>query len=182
MKLIGGDSSRSLGKALAIVDLILRLVAFVGALGSAIAMGTTNQTYLVVSQYYVRFRAEYDDLPSFTFFVVANGVVAAYLLLVALPIAIVHIIKKQETKKTRIILTALDTAMLTLLTAGAAAATSMVYLAHKGNPRTNWQAICPNFNSFCERISGSLIGSYIAMLMLIIIIILSALAISHHHH
>lgn len=66
MKLIGGESSRSVTRSLAIVDLVLRLVAFVGALGSAIAMGTTNETYLVVSQYYVRFRAEFDDLPSFT--------------------------------------------------------------------------------------------------------------------
>lgn len=48
--------------------------------------------------------------------------------------------------------------MLALLTAGASAAAAIVYLAHKGNVRANWFAICQQFDSFCERISGSLIG------------------------
>lgn len=52
-------------------------------------------------------------LPTLSFFVVANGVVAAYLLLVALPLAIVHLIKKHQNTKSRIILVALDTVSIT---------------------------------------------------------------------
>jgi uncharacterized protein (TIGR01569 family) len=69
-------------------------------------------------------------------------------------------------------------AMLALVTAGASAAAAIVYLAHKGNVRANWLAICQQFDSFCERISGSLIGSFGAMVMLILLILLSAIALA----
>ena len=68
--------------------------------------------------------------------------------------------------------------MLTLLTAGASAAAAIVYLAHKGNVRANWFAICQQFDSFCERISGSLIGSFAAMAMLVLLVLLSAAALA----
>ena len=67
--------------------------------------------------------------------------------------------------------------MLALVTAGASAAAAIVYLAHKGNVRANWLAICQQFDSFCERISGSLIGSFGAMVVLILLILLSAIAL-----
>lgn len=70
--------------------------------------------------------------------------------------------------------------ILGLLTAGASAAASIVYLAHKGNVKTNWFSICQQFNSFCERISGSLIGSFAAVIVLVMLILLSAVAISRH--
>ncbi|GJN27379.1 hypothetical protein PR202_gb15399 [Eleusine coracana subsp. coracana] len=72
-------------------------------------------------------------------------------------------------------------ASLTLLTASASAAAAIVYLAHKGNVRANWFAICQQFESFCERISGSLIGSFAAMVILIALISLSAFALARHH-
>ena len=71
--------------------------------------------------------------------------------------------------------------MLTLLTAGASAAAAIVYLAHKGNARANWFAICQQFDAFCERISGSLIGSFAAMVLLLMLILLSAFALARRH-
>ncbi|TVU14180.1 hypothetical protein EJB05_37627, partial [Eragrostis curvula] len=72
-------------------------------------------------------------------------------------------------------------ASLALLTAGSSAAAAIVYLAHKGNVRANWFAICQQFDSFCERISGSLIGSFAAMVILIALITLSAFALARRH-
>jgi len=71
--------------------------------------------------------------------------------------------------------------MLALVTAAASAAAGIVYLAHKGNARANWFAICQQFDSFCERISGSLIGSFAAMVLLIVLISLSAFALARRH-
>ncbi|KAH1161680.1 hypothetical protein GYH30_000531 [Glycine max] len=70
--------------------------------------------------------------------------------------------------------------MLGLVTASASAATSIVYIAHNGNTGANWFAICLQYNNFCERISGSLIGSYIAAALFIILIMLSVVAISRN--
>ncbi|PAN24970.1 hypothetical protein PAHAL_4G265800 [Panicum hallii] len=167
--------SRGVSKGLSVLDLILRFIAIIGTLASAIAMGTTNETLPFFTQF-IRFKAQYSDLPTLTFFVVANSIVCAYLIL-SLPLSIVHIIRSRA-KFSRLLLIFLDAAMLALVTAGASAAAAIVYLAHKGNVRANWLAICQQFDSFCERISGSLIGSFGAVVVLILLILLSAIALA----
>ncbi|KAJ9147595.1 hypothetical protein P3X46_029739 [Hevea brasiliensis] len=141
-------------------------------------MATTDET-LTFSTQFVRFRAEYDDLPTFTFFMVANVIVSGYLLL-SLPLSFFNIVRSRA-KNSRIILIIFDAAMMAFLTAGAAAAAAIVYLAHKGNARANWFAICQQFNSFCERISGSLIGSFVGIAAFILLILLSAVALSRRN-
>ncbi|KAM0983877.1 hypothetical protein ACFX2I_011288 [Malus domestica] len=137
-----------LRKLLSVLDFTLRVV---GTLASAIAMGTSRET-LPFAARSVRFRARYKDLPRLTFFVITNSIVCVYLVL-SLPVSIVHII-------------------------WTAAVNTIVYLAHYGNPSTNWFAFCQQFNSFCGRISGSLIGSFVAITVLVLLIIMSSAAIS----
>ncbi|XP_062153183.1 casparian strip membrane protein 3 isoform X2 [Alnus glutinosa] len=96
----------ALNRGVSILDFILRVVAIMGTLGSAIAMGTTNQTLPFVTQF-VRFRAEYSDLPMFTFFVVANSIVSAYLVL-SLSLSIFHILRS-SAETSRILLIFFDT-------------------------------------------------------------------------
>ncbi|CAN6280006.1 unnamed protein product [Urochloa humidicola] len=175
LEVAGGERSRAASRGLAVLDLILRLVAVIGTVGSAIAMGTTNQTLPFFTQF-LRFKAQYDDLPTLTFFVVVNSIVAAYLVLL-IPLSIVHIIRSRA-KYSRLVLVFSDAAMLALVTSAASAAAAIVYLAHKGNARANWFAICQQFDAFCERISGSLIGSFAAMALLLLLILLSAAALA----
>lgn len=54
-----------INRGLSIMDLVFRLVAIIGTLGSAISMGTTNETLPFFTQF-IRFKAQYDDLPTFT--------------------------------------------------------------------------------------------------------------------
>lgn len=70
--------------------------------------------------------------------------------------------------------------MLALLTAGASAAASIVYLAHNGNTSTNWLPVCQQYGDFCQGASGSLIGSFGAIVVLILVILLGAIALSRH--
>ncbi|KAM1821437.1 hypothetical protein TB2_023252 [Malus domestica] len=167
-------ASAGVNRGASILDFILRIVAFLGTLVSAIAMGTTQERLPFFTQF-LQFRAEYDDLPTFTFFVVANSIVCTYLVF-SLALSVFHIIRS-NAKKSRIILIFFDTAMLALLTAGAsAAAAAIVYLAHKA--KANWFAICQQFNAFCEHISGSLIGSFVGVVVFILLILLSVAALS----
>ncbi|XP_004304287.1 PREDICTED: casparian strip membrane protein 1 [Fragaria vesca subsp. vesca] len=172
---IGSAPRSGVNRGAAILDFILRIIAFLGTLASAIAMGTTRERLPFFTQF-LQFRAEYDDLPTFTFFVVANSIVCVYLMF-SLALSIFHILRS-HAKNSRIILIFFDTGMLALLTSGASAATAIVYLAHKGNAKANWFAICQQFNSFCERISGSLIGSFVAIVIFILLILMSAAALS----
>ncbi|KAK6129232.1 hypothetical protein DH2020_037062 [Rehmannia glutinosa] len=180
---LGAKDSGSVRKAgvhrgVAVLDFILRLVALIATLASAIAMGTTDESLPFFTQF-IRFRAKYNDLPTFTFFVVANSIVSAYLVL-SLALSIFHIIRS-GAQSSRVVLIFFDTGMLALLTAGASAAAAIVYLAHKGNTRTNWFAICQQFNSFCERISGSLIGSFGGIIVFILLILMSSVTLSRRH-
>lgn len=62
-----GSGSRPAGasRGAAVLDFILRLVGIVATLASAIAMGTTNESLPFFTQF-IRFRAKYSDLPTFT--------------------------------------------------------------------------------------------------------------------
>ena len=57
--------SRGVSKGLSVLDLILRFLAIIGTLASAIAMGTTNETLPFFTQF-IRFKAQYSDLPTLT--------------------------------------------------------------------------------------------------------------------
>ncbi|KAL7100922.1 hypothetical protein ACP275_08G024900 [Erythranthe tilingii] len=175
-----GEKNRKAGvnRGVAVVDFFLRIIAIIATLASAISMGTTDESLPFFTQF-IRFRAQYDDLPTFTFFVVANSIVSAYLVL-SLALSISHIIRS-GSRSSRVVLIIFDTAMLALLTSGASAAAAIVYLAHKGNTKTNWFAICQQFSSFCERTSGSLIGSFGAMVVFILLILMSAVTLSRRH-
>ncbi|KAH7515972.1 casparian strip membrane protein 1 [Ziziphus jujuba] len=166
---------RVINKGVSVIDFILRIVACFGTLGSAIAMGTARQTF-PFSTRFIRFKAVYSDLPMFSFFVIANAVVCGYLAL-SLPFSILHIITRAAVKS-RIVLATFDTAMMALLTAGASAAAAIASLAHNGNPSTNWFAICRQYRNFCERVSGSLIGSFVGITIFMLLIILALVAIS----
>lgn len=58
-------TSTRMNRGAAVVDFFLRIVAIIATLGSAIAMGTTNETLPFFTQF-TRFRAKYNDLPTFT--------------------------------------------------------------------------------------------------------------------
>lgn len=67
--------------------------------------------------------------------------------------------------------------MMAFTMAGAAAAAAIVYLAHTGNSRTNWFAICNQYTDFCQRVSGAVVGSLIAAVLFAFLVLLSAAAL-----
>ncbi|XP_017241090.1 casparian strip membrane protein 3 [Daucus carota subsp. sativus] len=161
-------------RGVGIFDFVLRLAAIGAALAATATMGTTDQTLPFFTQF-LQFQASYDDLPAFTYFVIANGVASAYLVL-SLPFSIVCIVRPHVVGA-RLLLLILDTVMVALTTSGAAAAASIVYLAHNGNPNTNWNAICQQFNDFCQRVSGAVVASFITALIFVFLVVLSAVAL-----
>ncbi|XP_051200045.1 casparian strip membrane protein 2-like [Lolium perenne] len=166
----GADGFR---RCMAFVDLLLRIVAFGPTLAAAIATATSNETLSVFTEHF-EFRARFDDFPTFTFFVAANAIAAGYLVL-SLPF-VVGIIRPKATVA-RLLLLIGDTVMVVLVTAAASAAAAIVYVAHEGNMRANWVPICMNFHGFCERTSGSVVASFLAVLVFILLVLLSACAI-----
>lgn len=54
-----------INRGLSVMDLVLRIIAAVGSLGSAVAMGTAEQTLPSFIQF-IQFNAQYNDIPMFT--------------------------------------------------------------------------------------------------------------------
>ncbi|KAL1544056.1 casparian strip membrane protein 3-like [Salvia divinorum] len=165
-------------RGVSIFDFILRVCGLVAALAATATMGTTDQTLPFFTQFF-QFQASYDDLPTFTFFVVANAIASGYLLL-SMPFSIVAIVRPHASG-VKLLLLILDTVVMGLTTAAAAAAAAIVYLAHNGNSNTNWFAICQQFNDFCQRVSGAVVASFIAAVLFICLVVLSAVALRRSH-
>nr|CAJ86161.1 H0913C04.2 [Oryza sativa] len=109
------------------------------------------------------------------FFLVANAIVAGYLVL-SLPFSAVLVIRPQ-TIGLRLLLLVCDMIMAAMLTAAASAAAAIVDLAHNGNLRANWVAICMQFHGFCQRTSGSVVASFLTVVILMFLVILAACSI-----
>ncbi|XP_055832180.1 casparian strip membrane protein 3-like [Solanum dulcamara] len=165
-------------RGVAIFDFILRVCALVTTLAAATTMGTTDETLPLFTQFF-QFQASYDDLPAFSYFVVANAIASAYLVL-SLPFSIVCIVRPHLVG-VKLLLLILDTVMVAFTTAAAAAAAAIVYLAHNGNSTTQWVAICQQFGDFCQRVSGAVVASFIAAFIFIILVVFSAVALRRHN-
>ncbi|GMJ12040.1 Casparian strip membrane domain protein 2 [Hibiscus trionum] len=177
--LIGSQREQKTGfnKGLGIADFLLRLGAIAAALAAAATMGTSDQTLPFFTQFF-QFEAGYDDFTTFMFFVIAMALVGGYLVL-SLPFSIVTIVRPYAVAP-RLLLFILDTVALTLTTAAGAAAAAIVYLAHNGNPNTNWLAICNQFGDFCQTASGAVVASFVTVVVFIVLILLSGFALKRH--
>ncbi|KAL8172355.1 hypothetical protein V2J09_024159 [Rumex salicifolius] len=162
-------------KGVSLLDLVLRVVALIATFASAVAMASTSQTLPFFTQL-LRFRARYTDLPTFKFFVFTNSLVTAYFILI-LPLSYFHV-TAIAARSSRVIVLIFDTVMLAFLGSGTAATAAIIYVARNGSARANWYSVCQLFGSYCDRISGALIGSVVAVAVLLLLILFSALAIS----
>jgi uncharacterized protein (TIGR01569 family) len=159
------------GRGRAILDFLLRLLAIGATLAAAITMGTTNETLPFFTQFF-QFTARFYHLSAFVYFVIANATVGLYLLL-SLPVSIFNIVRPRVAAS-RVFLIFFDTVMVAVCTSGAAAAVAIMYVARKGNTRTNWFSICQRFNSFCDQAIGAISASFAAVVFLILLVLLSA--------
>ncbi|KAL8152939.1 hypothetical protein V2J09_010699 [Rumex salicifolius] len=171
------ESNGGMKRGIAILDFVVRLGAITAVLAATISMGTTEQTLPFFTQFF-QFQASYDDLPTFNFFVIANAISSAYLVL-SLPFSVVTIVNPLA-KAPRLLLITFDAVAMTLTTSASGSGAAIVYLAHKGNVNANWVAICQQFDSFCQRISGSVVASFIAVVLMMGLVILSAIALKTH--
>ncbi|KAL8157288.1 casparian strip membrane protein 1-like [Apium graveolens] len=176
-----GESSKipspgaGINRGMAVLDVILRIVAIASTLASAVVMATSDQQLQFFTQVAV-FNVEYEDFSTLRYFVVINSIACAYFAL-SIPLGIVNI-ARSSAKQSRALLIIMDMVILALLMSAASAASAILFLAHNGNNSANWNSICNQFTDFCHRASGSLIGSFIAVVILLLLIFMSTAALA----
>ncbi|KAL7094725.1 hypothetical protein ACP275_11G121700 [Erythranthe tilingii] len=92
-------------RGLAALDFVLRIIAIIATLASAIAMGTTNESLSFFT--YLDYDIFFVVIIIYIFFVVTNSIVSAYLVL-SLALSISHIVSG-GAKKSRVVLIFFDT-------------------------------------------------------------------------
>ncbi|KAL6629997.1 hypothetical protein ACP70R_029762 [Stipagrostis hirtigluma subsp. patula] len=163
-------------RCLAVVDFLLRVAALGPTLAAAISTGTADERLSVFTQF-LQFHARFDDFPALTFLVVANAAAAGYLVL-SLPFAAVGVLRPRAAGgAVRLVLLACDVAAMALLTAAGAAAAAVVYVAHWGNRRAGWVPICMQFHGFCQRTSGAVVATFLAVLVFVVLVVMAACAV-----
>ncbi|KAK1274767.1 hypothetical protein QJS04_geneDACA011723 [Acorus gramineus] len=157
-----------------VFDFILRVIAIGAILAAIITMVTTDETLPFFTQLF-QFHASYDQMPAFMFFVIGNAIAGGYLVL-SLCYSMFTIIRPRLVGA-RLLLLIFDTLMMALTTAAASSAAAIVYLAHNGNASANWVGICQQFQNFCQRTSGAVVASFVAVVIFMFLIVMSALSL-----
>ncbi|KAM6595716.1 hypothetical protein CsatA_006240 [Cannabis sativa] len=166
-------------KGIAIFDFVLRLCAAAAAFAASVAAAQAEEILPFFTQF-LQFHAEYNDLPTLQFFVIANAAAGAYLVL-SLPFSIICIIRPYKVGP-RLLLLILDTIMATATIGAAGASSAIMYLAHNGSVDANWLAICQQFTDFCQQITGGVVASFVAAVILIALVAISAVALKKTIH
>lgn len=161
-------------RRVAVFDFIMRIFGIVATLAAAIAMATADQKLPFFTQFF-QFEAKFDDLPAFTYFVIANAIAGGYLI-ISLPISI-FIIVRPHVETWRLVLIIFDAVMVVVDSSGASAAAAIVYVARSGISRANWFPFCQQFGSFCERLSDVLIASFGAAMIFVLLIAFNSSAL-----
>ncbi|ERN06224.1 hypothetical protein AMTRI_Chr06g192230 [Amborella trichopoda] len=142
-------------KTLFIFQLFLRLIAAIASLAAIFITITSKQT---ITLFGAPFTAKYSYSSALRFFVVANGIAAAYSL-ISLPF--VCLLKYPRCNpRFHFFVYTIDLMMLCLLMAGLSAATAISYVAKNGDEHSGWLPICNTFHRFCSRTGVALVFSY----------------------
>ncbi|KAB1209937.1 hypothetical protein CJ030_MR6G028579 [Morella rubra] len=141
--------------------LLLRLLAFGSTLSAAIVMATSHEK---TNFFAVSVEAKYSNTPAFKYFVIANGIVSAYgLLVLFLP---------PESLLWRLVI-ALDVVFTMLLTSSISAALAIAQVGKNGNSYAGWLPICGQVPKYCDQVKGALIAGFIGVIIYTVLLLYS---------
>ncbi|KAJ4728857.1 CASP-like protein [Melia azedarach] len=156
-------------KLVHLTQICLRILAIGTALAATSVMATSKQTTVIFGTV---FSARYSYSSAFKFFAFANAFASAFTLLSLFYVLLFG--RPGSNPANYFILFIHDLFMASLVLAGCAAATAVGYIGRYGNNHIGWIAICDQFGKFCNRVTGSVILSYVAFLFLLILTVISA--------
>ncbi|XP_043703758.1 CASP-like protein 1F1 [Telopea speciosissima] len=178
------------GKYLMVAQALLRTLVAVCTLTAACLMFTSKQT---TSVFGVSFSAKYNYVPAFRFsaeivgfdpyvlmFFFGGGFICRFFADANVAACVLSLLSLGTVcfiyhRLTYFFLFLHDLVMMTLLMAACAASTAIGEVGAHGNSYTGWMPICDHFGKFCNRVTASLIFSYLAVMMFLVLTVLSAL-------
>ncbi|KAK1282981.1 hypothetical protein QJS10_CPB22g00577 [Acorus calamus] len=148
------------------IQVTLRILAFISTLSAALVMVTNEQHKVVLG---LSWNARYTYSIALRFLVYANFVACAYSIL-SLPLLVTSASKKP------FLLFFLDLVVTMLLMSASSAAAAIAYVGKRGEDRMGWMAVCTFVEKFCQKVGVSLVSSFTAFVVMFLITNTSA----HH--
>ncbi|XP_047158636.1 CASP-like protein 1B1 [Vigna umbellata] len=159
------------------INLSLRALSFFATASATFIMALNKQTKSLVvatigtNPLTITLTAKFLHTPAFVFFVMVNGIVSLYNLVV---IAVDILGPQYDYKGLRLGLTAiLDVMAVALAASGDGAATFMAEIGRNGNSHAKWEKICDKFQEYCNRSSVALATSFLGIILLLIVTVMS---------
>ncbi|GMH31514.1 hypothetical protein Nepgr_033357 [Nepenthes gracilis] len=149
-------------------QIFLRISALLSSAISACLMLTAHEEALI---YGLSMSAKFSYSPAFKFAAYVNVVASAFSLL-SLGVAFVIIRRGNPINYYFVFLH--DLVIMSLVLGGSAAATAIGYVGKYGNSHAGWLPICDHFTSFCNKVSASVILSYISVTFFLLLAVISA--------
>ncbi|KAK9995300.1 hypothetical protein SO802_019986 [Lithocarpus litseifolius] len=147
----------------------LRILTIALTLAATLVVLTSRQLTVAFG---VPVDARYSYSPTFKFFAVANAIVCV---LSILSLLLVFFLCRQGSNPAKFYYFFLhDLSMTLLVLAGSAAATAEGYIGRYGNTHSGWMPICEYVGKFCNKMTTSVILSYLSFACLVMLTILSA--------
>ncbi|RWR86961.1 CASP-like protein 1F1 [Cinnamomum micranthum f. kanehirae] len=168
-KIERNPSQETYSKTFFLVQVVLRLMAFVASLIATVVMATNKQTLEV---YTFQIQAKFSNSPSFIFLVIGNAIASFYALL-SVPFVFV-VDSKSSTSRSSFFIFLLDLMIMGLVLAASSAATAIGYVGKKGNSHAGWTPICDQVGKFCDRAGASIVCSYASFVLFFLLLVLSA--------
>ncbi|CAM6051607.1 unnamed protein product [Sphagnum compactum] len=160
------------------LNFILRTLTALGTAAAIVAMllSTEHTTYRGV-----RVSAKWRSFQAFKWFIVANAIVFVYSVLGAL-VSLFSICARRgplSYSPTAWLTFLFDFLLANALVSAASAALAIGWVGKHGVKAALWTGVCDEVNSFCKRIEGAIIASFIAWLFLALS---AAVAVSSLHN
>ncbi|GMI80066.1 CASP-like protein 1E1 [Hibiscus trionum] len=178
----GTDSKQVVGmpRTLSNCDLILRVVALLLTVTSAIVLGVDKQTKIVPIQIVptlpavnVAAQAKWHYLSAFVYSMVANIIASSYAAISTL------MVLGSRNGKARLglaqIIAVLDILMVGILFSANGAALAIGLMGYNGNSHVRWNKVCNVFDKFCDQAAVSIVLSLLASLAFTALILLTLL-------
>ncbi|KAL4351287.1 hypothetical protein GQ457_06G036390 [Hibiscus cannabinus] len=147
----------------------LRIMAMSTAFAATWTIVTAKQTLVIFG---MQFDARYTYSSAFKFFAFANAFACCFTFISLM--FVFFSLRRGLSPSSFFLLFLHDLFMMSLVLSGVAAGTAIGYVGQYGNSHAGWMEICDRLKKYCERVTTSVLLSYLSVICLVVLTVISA--------
>eukprot|EP00249_Psilotum_nudum_P028850 c38814_g1_i1 orf=233-847(-) len=147
-----------------IVGVLLRAAAIVLCIVALCLLARDKQiVFQNIAGISIKVSAKHSYVKAFVYLIYANGLAAIYCFLTVLATAF-NLIPTSSRLPSWILFLS-DQAVTYVLLAAAAASSEVAFIAKRGEDKVSWNEVCSVFGHFCNVVAGSLVTTFLSVLL-----------------